>query len=171
MIALPRPASISSTRYSSNFRRRGVAQLGHVVAQVQRGLVAVLGALLQAALHDRGEYVLHARAQLGGREQYVVCFDTEQIADLVSTPLGLGRGEVDLVDDRDDLEPVLYGEVGIGEGLGLNALGGIDKEQRTFACVEAARHLVGEVDVSRGVDEIENVRVPVGRPFGWECTW
>ena len=40
-------------------------------------------------------------------------------------------------------------------------MAGIDDDQGSFAGGEAARHLVAEVDVARGVDEIEQVRVAV----------
>ncbi len=37
-------------------------------------------------------------------------------------PLGLGGGQVDLVEDRDDLVVVVDGLVDVGQGLGLDAL-------------------------------------------------
>ena len=63
--------------------------------------------------------------------------------------LGLGAGQVDLVQARDQLEARVDGQVGVGQRLGLDALRGVDDEQRSLARRQAARDLVGEVDVAR----------------------
>ena len=52
---------------------------------------------------------------------------------------------------------MLNGHVEIGDGLSLNALCGVDNEQRTLTGSDASRHLVREVDVSRSVDKVQNV--------------
>ena len=65
--------------------------------------------------------------------------------------------QVDLVDDRDDLEVVLDREVGVGQRLRLDALRGVDQQQRALAGGERPRDLVREVDVSRRVDQVEDV--------------
>ena len=46
--------------------------------------------------------------------------------------------QINLVDDGDDLETVVDGEEGIGQGLGFDALRCIDHEQRAFAGGEGA---------------------------------
>jgi hypothetical protein len=73
---------------------------------------------------------------------------------------GCALGEVDLVDDRDDLEVVLDREVGVGERLRLDALRRVDDQQRPFAGRQRA-DLAGEVDVARRVDQVEDVNSPV----------
>ena len=50
----------------------------------------------------------------------------------------------------------------VGERLRLDALRRIDHQQCALACRERSRHLVGEVDVARCVDEIQLVGDPVG---------
>jgi hypothetical protein len=55
-------------------------------------------------------------------------------------------------------------EVEVGERLGLDALGGVDQQDRRLARLEAARDLVGEVDVPGGVDHVEGVGRPLERP-------
>ncbi len=75
----------------------------------------------------------------------------------------VGAGQIDLVDDGDDLEPVIDGEVGVGEGLGLDALGGIHHQQSAFAGSQRAGDFVAEVDVAGGVDEIELIDLAVLR--------
>ena len=75
--------------------------------------------------------------------------DPDDVLDLLLGPLRLGAGQVDLVEDRDDLEPGVGGEVGVRERLRLDALARVDDEERPLAGGERARHLVGEVDVAR----------------------
>ena len=45
----------------------------------------------------------------------------------------------------------------VGERLGFDALGGVNDEDRTLACLEAVADLVREVDVAGRVDEVEAV--------------
>ena len=86
--------------------------------------------------------------------------------DLLDLPLGFVRlraRQVDLVDDRNDLEVVLDREVGVGQRLRFDALRRIDQQQRAFARRQRARHFVGEVDVARRVDQVQDVGLAVVR--------
>ena len=74
--------------------------------------------------------------------------------------VGIGLREVDLVRDRDDLELVVEREVRVGERLRLDALRGVDEEQRALARLERPRDLVREVDVPGRVDEVQLVALP-----------
>src|SRR6185503_2579464 len=60
-----------------------------------------------------------------------------------------------------DGEAVLDREVEVRQRLRLDALRGVDQQYRAFAGGERARHLVGEVDVARRVDQVERVHLPV----------
>jgi len=67
----------------------------------------------------------------------------------------VGGGEIDLVDYRNDLEAVTDGQIGVGEGLRLDALTCVHYKKRAFAGSKGARDFIAEVDVARGIDEIE----------------
>ena len=69
----------------------------------------------------------------------------------------LGGGQIDLVEHRDDLQVVLDGEVEVGQRLRLDALGGVDEQDRALAGGERARDLVSEVHVAGGVDQVQFV--------------
>ena len=56
------------------------------------------------------------------------------------------------------------GVVDVGQRLRLDALAGVDHQQRALAGGERAVDLVGEVDVAGGVDQIEDVVLAVARP-------
>ena len=76
----------------------------------------------------------------------------------------VGGGQIDLVEDRDDLVVGVERVIDVGEGLRLDALGGIDDQQRALDGGQRARHLVGEIDVAGGVDEVEDVGLAVLAP-------
>ena len=113
-------------------------------------------------LDDRLENLRHPGADLGAGQDRAVAVEPDDVGDLAARLLGLRARQVDLVDDRDDLEIVLDGEIRVGQRLRLDALRGVDQQQRAFARGQRSRDLVGEVDVPRRVDEIEDVVVASG---------
>ena len=114
------------------------------------------------ALDDRLEDLRHAHPGLGGDPQRFVGVATGQVGDFGRHALRLGAGQVDLVDHRDQLEAGVDRQVGVGDGLRLDPLGGVDDQQRALAGGEAARDLVGEVDVARRVDQVQVKDLAVG---------
>ena len=81
--------------------------------------------------------------------------------DLLGALLGLGRGQVDLVERGDDREVVLDRLVAVRERLRLDALRRVDEQDHAFARGEAAADLVAEVDVAGRVDQVDDVAVPL----------
>jgi hypothetical protein len=47
----------------------------------------------------------------------------------VPDALHVRRGQVDLVDDRNDLQVVLQRQIKVGQGLGLDPLGRVDEKK------------------------------------------
>ena len=92
----------------------------------------------------------------------------EQLLDFVHHALGIGRGQVDLVDHRDDREVVLQRQVIVRQRLRFDALGGVDDQQRAFARGERARNFVREIDVAGRIDQIELEDLAV-LPTGSSC--
>ncbi len=92
--------------------------------------------------------------------------EADDLLDLAPHALHVGAGQVDLVDDRDDLQVVVEGLVDVGQGLRLHPLGGVHHQDGTLAGGERARDLVGEVHVAGGVDEVELVLLAVLGPVG-----
>jgi len=77
------------------------------------------------------------------------------VIDLGLDPLDVSRGQVYLVDHGDDHKIVLHRGVEVRQGLRLHALRGIDQEKHAFTGGERPRHLVREVDMPGGVDEVQ----------------
>ena len=98
---------------------------------------------------------------LGAHHQDVVGVDAEQIMHFLLPLFRLGARQIDLVEDRDDLESRIEREEQIGECLRLNSLRCVDDENRALACSERARDLVREINVARRVDEVELVGTAV----------
>ena len=115
------------------------------------------------ARDDRLEDVVHALAGLGAGAQRVRAPDADDVLDLVDHALRVGRRQVDLVQHRHHFDALLDRGVAVGDGLRFDALRGVDDQQRAFAGGERARHLVGEVDVARRVDQVELVGLAVAR--------
>ena len=109
------------------------------------------------ALDDRLEQRGHAGALLGRDEEDLLARDREGVLELVHDQLGVGRWQIDLVEDRDDRQALAEREMDVREGLGLDALRRIDHEDRALARLEAVADLVAEVDVPGRVDEVEPV--------------
>ena len=114
--------------------------------------------------HDRLEDLVDADAFFGRGQDAVFAGQADDALDLFAHDFGLGAGQIDLVDDRDDLEVVLDGQVDVGQRLRLDALGRVDHQQRALAGRQRARHLVGEVDVAGRVDQVELVDPRRRRP-------
>ena len=60
----------------------------------------------------------------------------EQLVDLAVHALGLSAREVDLVERGDQLEAAVDSQVGVGERLRLDALGGVHEQERAVAGLE-----------------------------------
>ena len=113
------------------------------------------------ALDDRLEDVRDTRAVLGAGEDDLLARDGEDVLELIDDRVGVGRREVDLVEDRDEGEVLAEGEVDVRERLRLDALGRVDDEDGALAGLQAVADLVREVDVTGRVDEVEPVGLAV----------
>ena len=56
---------------------------------------------------------------------------------------------------------MIHRQVGVGNGLGFHALGRIHDQESPFTGGHAARHFVGKVHVSRGIDQVELILLAV----------
>ena len=85
----------------------------------------------------------------------------DHILDLLLDPVGLGGGQVDLVEDRHNLQPGINRLIDIGQGLGLHALAGIHHQQRAFAGRQAAADFIAEVHMTRRVHQVQDIVLAV----------
>ena len=113
------------------------------------------------ARDDRLQHALDVEAGLGRDRHGVGGVEADHILDLLLDAVRLGGRQVDLVEDRHDLVVGVERLVDVGQRLRLDALAGVDDEQRALAGREAARDLVGEVDVARRVHQVQRVDLAV----------
>lgn len=103
---------------------------GEVGVRPQRGVDGV----------DVGEDAVQARVGLGGGE------------------VELGDEAVELVEDEAGAEALEEGLAQRGVGLDVDALDGVDEDERRVGEARGGGDLGAEVDVARGVDEVDPVR-------------
>ena len=90
-------------------------------------------------------------------KQGVGRIEADDVLDLFEHLVDAGDRQVDLVDDRDDLQARFDRRIRIGDRLRLHPLKGVDQQQRPFARRQRPRDLVGEVDMAGRVDEVQLV--------------
>jgi hypothetical protein len=115
-------------------------------------------------LHDSVQQVGDALAGLGRDPQHVRRLAADDAGQFGRVLLRLGGREVDLVQHRDDLQVGAQRQVEVGQRLRLDALRGVDQQDRSFAGGQAAGDLVAEVDVAGGVDQVEHVALVAAGP-------
>jgi len=106
---------------------------------------------------DLVEQVGHAFAGFAGDAQHVARLAADQTCDLLGMLVRFCGRQVDFVEHGDDGQIMVDGHIQIGQGLRLDALGGVDEQHRAFAGGQCAGHLIGEVHVAGGVDHTERV--------------
>ena len=152
-------------------RARGEPDVDHhalvgVVVRVEdqaleRPFGSPLGGGIRATIASR--ISVDPDALLGRGQDHLLARDRQDVLELLDHQIGLGAGQVDLVDDGDDRQPLAQGEVDVGQGLGLDPLGGVDDQDRALAGLQRAADLVREVDVARRVDQVQAVGLAVLR--------
>ena len=123
--------------------------------RLQRGVAVALRR--RQPVDDGFQHVVDAEAGLGRNHHRVGGIDADHVLDLLLDLVGFGGGQVDLVEDRHDLVAGVERMIDVGERLRLDALAGIDHQQRAFAGRQRPRDLIGEVDMAGRVDQVEDV--------------
>ena len=100
------------------------------------------------------QYGFDAGAFLGGNQQGLVRVQAEIFGDLHFYPFDVRRGQIDFIDDRNDLQIVFHGQVEIGQGLGFDPLAGINQQQGSLAGSQGTRYFIGKIHMPGCVDEV-----------------
>ena len=72
--------------------------------------------------HDRFQHLCDSDASLGAGQNRVVSFQADEVLDLFNGSLRFSTGQVDLIDDRNQLEIIFNRQVSIRQRLGFDAL-------------------------------------------------
>ena len=114
-------------------------------------------------MNDRLKHLIDAQTGFGGNLHRVGGVQPDHIFNLLADAVRLGGGQVDLVENGNDLVIVVERLVDVGERLRLHALAGIHHQQRTLARGQTAADLISEVNVAGRVDQIELIGFAVAR--------
>ena len=112
-------------------------------------------------LHYGVEQVRHPVAGLGRDAEHIIRRAADDAGQFLGVQVRLGRGQVDLVQYRDQVQVRFQRQVQVGQGLRLDALGRVHQQDGALTGGQRPGHLVGEVDVPGSVDQVEHVAAPV----------
>ena len=82
---------------------------------------------------DRFEHRFDVDAVFGGNERGIGRVDADDVLNFPLHRFGVGGRQIDLVDDRHDLQPVLHREIGVGKRLRFDALRRVHHQKRPLA--------------------------------------
>ena len=105
--------------------------------------------------------LLDANTRASRSAQYLALIATEQLHNLVLHLVNHSRLHINLVDYGNDFEVVFEGKVKVGNGLCLNTLRSVNHQQRALTRSNGSRHLIGEVNVSGSVNEVERIGLTI----------
>ena len=112
-------------------------------------------------LHNRLQHIGNTQTAFGGNRNRILRVNADHVLDVFLDPLGVCGGQVDLVQDRHDLVIGLDGLIDVGQRLRLDTLRGIDHQKRPFDRLHGPAHLIGKINVSGGVDQVEHIVLTV----------
>ena len=92
---------------------------------------------------------------LGGTQEGRPTIKTQLYLNLLLDPVNVSRGQVDFVDNRNDLEVMLHGRIEVGHGLGLDPLCSVNEKKHALAGCKGARNFVGKIHMPRRINQIE----------------
>ena len=145
------------------------ALVGVEMAVVDQGLerrVRVAGRR-RHALDDGAEHLLDADAGLAAGAQHLAGSMPRACSISAMTSSGRAMGRSILLSTGTMVRFALHRQVGVGDGLGLHALEGIDEQDDALAGGEAARDFVVEIDVAGRVDQVQFVVLAVDVRGRW----
>ena len=111
--------------------------------------------------YDALEHLVDIQANLCRNLGCILGRNADDVLDFLLDALRVGCWQVDLVDNRYDLQIILKGKVGIAQRLRLDALCGIYDQQCALARGERTRNLIVKVNMTRGVDEVHVIDLAV----------
>ena len=110
---------------------------------------------------DRFKNGMYVNAGFCGNLRCIKSGNSDDILDFVGNSVRICRGKVDFVDYRDDFKVVVNRKICVRKSLCLNALGSVNNENRAFAGGKRTGNLIVEVNVSGGIDKVEDIVVSV----------
>ena len=103
-------------------------------------------------LNNGFKHVFDALASFAADSQSFTGIQTDDIFNLGFDPLWFCRGQIDLVEHRNDFMIVFKCQIHIGQRLRLNTLAGINEQKAGFTRSQTATDFISEINVTWRVD-------------------
>ena len=87
--------------------------------------------------------------------------NADNVFDFLLHAFGVGGGQVDFVQNGHDFHAQINRGIAVRHGLRFHALRRVNDQQRAFAGGKRTGNFVREVDVSRRVNQVELIHLPV----------
>ena len=142
---------------------RGKFEAGAQIFQRHRFPLAVL-VVRNPDVSKAGDQIGHAAELVIAAERHLAQqrVGAQALADALHAVREVGTDAIHLVDVAQARNVVLVGQSPVGFGLRLDTGDAIEHHHGTVQHAQAAIHLDGEIDVSRGVDHVDLVTFPLG---------
>ena len=114
-------------------------------------------------LHDLLEDLMDILSCLCRDQRRVLRVEPDHILDLFLHSVRIRARQIDLVDDRHDIQIVIQGKINIRQSLRLHALSRVHNKDRSVARRQTPGHLIVEVYMSRGIDQVEDIFLTIVR--------
>ena len=98
---------------------------------------------------------MNVDAVFGGDFRGILGGDADDVLDFCLHLRRAGRGQVNLVDHRQHLQPGIHRQIGVCQSLCLHALAGIHHQHSALTGGERAGNLIIEVHMTRGVNQVQ----------------
>ena len=107
--------------------------------------------------------LINIKSGLGGYSRRIRCLYTDHILNLFNYLIRSRTGQINLVDDRHDIQVMIQRQIDIGQSLSLHALSRIHYQNGSVTGRKTPGHLIIKIHMSGRVNQIENVLFSVLR--------
>ncbi len=115
------------------------------------------------ALDDRLQNCRATLPRFRGNKKRLIHWNREHILDLAADFGHIRAGQVYFIEYRHNFEFGILCKVGVGHRLSFHALCRVNDENRPLASPHRPRHFIGEVDMSRRIEQIKEVGLAIRR--------
>ena len=84
-------------------------------------------------------------------------FQSDHVLDFCCYTVRIGTWQIDFINNRENIQIMIQSQVHVSQCLGLNSLCCVHHQDRAVAGCQASGYLIVEIDVSRCIDQVENI--------------
>jgi len=112
-------------------------------------------------VHDGFQDLFNPNSGLRRARDSVGGIDRHRALDLLLGSLYIGMGQINLVDDGNDLKVLLHRHARVGNRLGFDTLAGVYHQDGALTGGQCSGHFVREVDMAGRIDEVQLVSLAI----------